>query len=150
MDTTGVWFLGVIAVASLVQAGFLVAFAMGGLKLFRRLDELQARLDREWKPALDQITRISRNVAEVSDLATLQARRIDLFVGDTVDKLEGVTANVQHMLLRPLGPLADLTALIKGLRKGIEVYRELGSHDAVRGRVIPRRSHVEDDEHLFI
>jgi hypothetical protein len=150
MDSTGVWFLGVIAVASLVQAGFLVAFALGGLKLFRRVDELQARLDRELKPALDQVTRISRNVAEVSDLATLQARRIDLFVADTVDKLEGVTANVQNMLLRPLGPLADLTALLKGLRKGFEVYRQLGGHEAARGRVTPRRSHVEDDEHLFI
>ena len=150
MDSTGVWFLGVIAVASLVQAGFLVVLAVGGLKLFRRIDELQGRLDREFKPALDQMTRITRNVAEVSDLATLQARRIDLFVGDTVDKLEGITANVQSLLVRPLGPLADLTALLRGLRRGFEVYRQLGGHEAARGRAIPRRSHIEDDEHLFI
>jgi hypothetical protein len=150
MESTGVVLLGVIAVGSLVQAAFLVALAVGGLKLFRRLDELSSRLDREVKPALEQITRISRNVAEVSDLATLQARRIDLFVADSVDKLESVTANVQTMLIRPLGPLADLAALLRGLRRGIEVYRQLGGHEAARGRSVPRRSHLEDDEHMFI
>ncbi len=66
--------------------------AVGGLKLFKRVDELQSRLDREIKPALDQLTRVTRNLAEVSDLATLQARRIDFFLADTVDKLEDVTA----------------------------------------------------------
>jgi hypothetical protein len=149
LETTGVWFLGVIAVAMLVQAGFLVALALGGLKLIRRVDELQGRLDREIKPAFEHLARVTRNLAEVSDLATLQARRIDYFLADTVDKLEDVTANVRKFVVRPLGPLADIMAFLKGLRRGVDVYRELSASEP-RGRAIPRRSPAEDDEHLFI
>ena len=77
----GVWFLGVIAVASLVQAAFLVALAVGGLELFRRIDELQARLDREIKPALRPGSLASPATwRRCPTCATLQARRIDLFV----------------------------------------------------------------------
>jgi hypothetical protein len=148
METTGVWFLGVIAVGSLVQAGFLVALALGGLKLMKRIDELQARLDRDIKPAFEHLTRVTRNLAEVSDLATLQARRIDFLLADTLDKLENVTAHVRNLVVKPLGPLADVMAFVKGLRRGVDVYREMAGSE--RGRAIPRRSHVEDDEHLFI
>ena len=149
METTGVWFLGVIAVTGLIQAFFLVALALGGLKLMRRVDELQSRLDREIKPAFEQLTRLTRNLAEVSDLATLQARRIDYFLADTLDKLEDVTANVRSFVVRPLGPLADVMAFVKGLRRGVDVYRELSGHER-QGRAIPRRGPAEDDEHLFI
>ena len=41
METWGVGFLGVIAVAMLVQAAFMVGLALGGLRLFRRVEELQ-------------------------------------------------------------------------------------------------------------
>jgi hypothetical protein len=148
METTGVWFLGVIAVASLVQAGFLVALAVGGLKLMKRVDELQSRLDREIRPAFEHLARVTRNLAEVSDLATLQARRIDYFLADTVDKLEDLTANIRSLVVRPLGPLADIMAFVKGLRRGVDVYREMSGEP--RGRAIPRRGQAEDDEHLFI
>lgn len=147
--TAAVWILGVIAVASIVQAAFLVALAVGGLRLFKRVDELQARLDREIKPALDGLNRITRNFAEMSDIATLQVRRIDYFLADTVDKLEDVTTAVRGFVTRPLGPLADLTAFLKGLRRGLDVYRQLGGLDR-RRRVVPRRAHGDDDEHLFI
>jgi hypothetical protein len=149
MDTTGVWFLGVIAVASVGQAAVLAVLALGGLRLARRLNELQARLDREIRPTFDHLSRITRNLAEVSDLATLQARRVDYFLADTLEKLEDLTSTVRRFALRPLGPLADLIALVKGLRRGLDVYRELAGAER-RGRMIPRRGHAEDDEHLFI
>src|SRR5262245_29386263 len=98
METTGVWFLGVIALSSVVQAAFLVALAVGGLKLMKRVDELQERLDREVRPAFEHLARVTRNLAEVSDLATLQARRIDFFLADTVDKLEDVTTQVRSFV----------------------------------------------------
>lgn len=148
MESLGVWFLGVIAVSTLVQAAFMVALALGGLRLARRVEELQARIDRELKPTLDHLSRITRNLAEISDLATLQARRIDDLLVDTVGKIEDVTAAVRNVVARPLGPLADLMAFVKGLRKGLDVYRQLGGFERRRG--VPRRSPAEDDEHLFI
>ena len=150
METWGVWFLGVIAVTTLIQAAFMVGLALGGLRLFRRVEELQTRIDRDLKPTLDHLSRITRNVAEVTDLATLQARRIDSFLADTVDKLEGLTSTVRDVVARPLGPLADVLAFVRGLRKGIDVYRELGGLESRQRRGAPRRSSAEDDEHLFI
>jgi hypothetical protein len=147
--SASVWFLGVIAVASLVQAGFLVALAVGGLRLFRKVDELQTRLDREIRPALDGFNRLTRNAAEISDLTTLQVRRIDYFLADTLDKLDDVTSSVRGFVTRPLGPLGDFTAFVKGLRRGFHVYRQLGGFER-RSRVVPRRPPAEDDEHLFI
>ena len=44
MDSMGLVFLGVIALASLVQGAFLVGLALGGLRLARRMGE---RLTRE-------------------------------------------------------------------------------------------------------
>jgi hypothetical protein len=149
MESVGVWFLGVIAIATLVQSAFMVALALGGLRIARRLDELQSRIDRELKPTLDSLSRVTRNLAEVSDLATLQARRIDGVLADTLEKIEGVTAIVRDLVVKPLGPLADLTAFIRGIRRGFDVYRQLGGFEK-RHRIPPRRAPAEDDEHLFI
>jgi hypothetical protein len=151
MESLGVWFLGVIAVAMLVQAGFMIALALGGLRLARRVEEMQNRIDRELKPTLDHLSRLAKNAAEISDLATLQARRIDFFLADTLDKLEDVTSSVRNFVVRPLGPLAGMAAFLKGIRRGLDVYRTLGGQEA-RGRVPPSRrgARAEDDEHMFI
>ena len=151
MESWGVVFLGVIALASLVQAGFMVGLALAGMRLSRRVEELQEKLDREIKPALDSLTRVSRAAAEIADLATLQARRLDLLLADTVEKIEETTGVIQQLVIRPLKPVGAIVAFMRGLQRGMEVYLQLGrgahaGHHAHR----PRRSHTEDDEHLFI
>ena len=142
-------FLGVIALASLVQAGFLVALVVSGRRLSQRIDQLQQRIDKELGPALASFVRVSRNLEEVTDLAVLQARRVDDLLADTLEKVQDTTTRVQRLVLRPLGPLADLVAFLRGVRKGVQVYRQFGAmgDDSRRGRA--RRSDAEDD-HLFI
>ncbi len=148
MDSWGVVFLGVIALSSVVQAVFLLGLAAEGKKLSRRLDDLQQRLDREMRPALDQLSRISRNLGEISDLAVLQARRVDDLVQDTILKIEDTTEVVRKLIVRPLGPLADVVAMLKGFKRGIEVYRQLSGFDSERRG--SRRYDDAEDEHLFI
>src|SRR5438445_646658 len=82
------FFLGVIALSSLVQAAFLIGLAVGGRRLARRLVAMQRGIDREIRPTLDNLSRITRNLTEIADLATLQARRVDDLLADTVDKIE--------------------------------------------------------------
>jgi len=147
-ESWGVVFLGVIALASLVQAGFLIGLAVAGRRLARRLDAMQDRIDREIRPALDNLARISRNFAEVTDLVTLQARRIDDLLADTIEKIEDATDTIRRVVIRPLGPLADLTAFLKGIRRGVEVYYKLRGLES-RHRPPPRRV-ADEDEHLFI
>jgi hypothetical protein len=149
METWGVVFLGVIAVALVVQAGFMVALALAGIRLTRRLDALQAQLEGEIAPALKGVERISRNAAEISDLATIQARRIDLLLADTIEKVEDTATVVQKLVIRPLRPLVHLFAVLRGLQRGVDVFLELERRDRAPAAPPPRRP-SEDDEHLFI
>ena len=146
MESWGVTFLGVIALSSLVQTAFLVRLVMAGRRLGRRIDELQKRVDQDIRPGLENLTRVTRNLAEISDVAARETQRIAEVVGSTLDRLEETTQLVQRFVLRPLAPLADVIALLKGLRRGVEVFKRLGESDRERRGV--RRYH--DDEHLFI
>ncbi len=149
MDSLGLAFLGAIALSSLVQAAFIIFLALAGRRLARRLDEVQRKIDREIQPALESFSRLTRNLAEISDLATLQARRIDDLLADTVEKIEEATSLIQRVLIRPLSPLVDIVALLKGLRRGLDVYHKLRGFDS-RGRGTTRRPADAEDEHLFI
>jgi hypothetical protein len=147
METWGIVFLGVIALASVVQAAFLIGLVVASRRLGRRVDALAARLDREISPALDNFVRVSRAAAEIADLATLQARRLDLMLADTIDKVEEATAALQSFVVRPLRPLGGLVAFLRGLQRGIEVYFQFDRAAPLRRRP---RVHAEDEEHLFI
>ena len=149
MESWGVAFLGVIALASVVQAVFLIGLARAGRRLAERVDELQDRIDRDLRPSLESLSRITRNLAEVSDVAALQARRVDDLLADTIDKVEETTSVIRRFVLRPLGPLADLLAFFKGLRRGIQVYQRLSGLER-QGRPSRRRQEADADEHLFI
>ncbi len=148
METWGVVFLGIIAVGSLVQSAFLIRLALAGRELSRRMAELQERVDRDLRPSLDNLSRVTRNLAEVSDVAVLQVRRVDDLLADTVEKIESTTTLVKQVVLRPLGPLVDVAAFFKGLRRGLEVYQTLRGFD--RRERPSRGGYAEDDEHLFI
>lgn len=148
MESWGVVFLAVIALASIVQAGFLIGLALEGKKLSRRVAELQDRIEKDLRPSLDNLSRMSRNVAEVSDLAVLQVRRVDGLLADTIEKVEETTTLIRKVVLRPIGPLVDLAAFLKGIRRGLEVYQQLRGFE--RRERVSRRGDDEDDEHLFI
>jgi hypothetical protein len=150
MESWGVFFLGIIALAAVVQAAFLIGIVIFGRRLAQRLDALQTRLDREISPALDNFRRVSRAAAEIADLATLQARRVDLVLADTLDKIEGVTATVQQLVVRPLKPIGGIVAFLRGLQRGMEVFFQADRGAPLDRRPPPRRrGHGEDDEHLF-
>jgi len=147
METWGVVFLGVIALASVVQGIFLVGLMVFGRRLGQRIDALQARIDRDVTPALENFVRMSRAAAEIADLATVQARRIDLLLADTIEKVEETTSLVQQLVVRPLRPLGSILAFLKGVQRGLAVYGALGRE---RDASVPRRRGRDDEEHLFI
>ena len=151
MESWGVFFLGVIAFSAVVQVAFLVGLLVFGRRLSQRLDALQTRLDRDLGPALANFTRVSRAAAEIADMATLQARRVDLVLGDAIDRIADTAAAVHQLVGRPLKPIGGIVAFLRGLQRGIEVFFAF-DRDAPPGRRIPprRRGHGEDDEHLFV
>ncbi len=151
MDTTlGMIFLGLIALASLVQATFLVVLATASRRLAHRVDELQGRLEREIRPTLANLTHLSGNLAELSDLVAVQARRLDGVVSTTVERVDETAARVQAIVLRPLGLLGNLVPFLRAVQKAIEVYRRLGGLAVAQGRRGSSSRRYEGDEHLFI
>jgi hypothetical protein len=147
MESLGLVFLGLIALASLVQGLFLVGLGWGGLKLMRRIEELQGRVERELRPALASVSRITRNVSEVTEVASAQVQRVEALVDHTVGRVEETRAQMRAAMSVPLGGLAEVSALLKGFRRGLEVYQRLGGLEA-QGRGAGRQ--YRDDEHLFI
>jgi hypothetical protein len=147
MNSWALVFLGILALSSLTQTVFLVVLALQSRRIAARVDELRERFEKDLRPSLLSLAEISRNVAEISDLGVLQARRIDAAMADALDKFEAATETLRKFVVRPLAPLADVLALFKGVRRGIAVYNQLRGFDG-RTRGEPR-SYAED-EHLFI
>jgi hypothetical protein len=147
MDTVGVVFLGLIALSSLVQGTLLLVLARGGLRLSRRVQDLQTRIEREVKPILDDVNAVARNVSQVSDLAAAQAHRIQDVIADTARKIEETREEIRGVLAHPAAALGDVVAFLKGVRRGLEVYRQLGGFEAQTKGAARRYA---DDEHLFI
>ncbi len=148
MESWGVLFLGVIALASLVQAAFVVALAVAGRRVARRVDEIQRQIDTDIRPALEQMTRVSRNLAEISDRAVLQARRVDQAVSDVLAEIDVTVRSLRRTVSESFGPLFDLAAFAKGLRRGFEVYQTLRGFD--RQRRGKGRATADEEEPLFI
>jgi hypothetical protein len=147
MDTVGVVFLGLIALSSLVQGTLLILLARGGLRLGRRVQELQTRMEKEVRPILEDINVVTANVTAVSDLAAAQARRIQDVLAETTRRVEETRAEIKGVLAHPAAALGDAVAFLKGVRRGLEVYRQLGGFEA-QAKGAARR--YGDDEHLFI
>lgn len=147
MSGWAVAFLGILALSSLTQTVFLVVLALESRRVAARVGELQQRMEKELRPSLESLSRVTKNVAEISDLGVLQAQRIDAAMADALEKFEDTTETVRRMVIKPLKPLAEIFALLKGIRRGLAVYNQLRGFDGgTRGQA---RSYA-DDEHLFI
>lgn len=147
MDDLALVLLGLIALGSFVQGAFLVYVGVSGLRLARRVGALRRTVEEEIRPAADHIARVASDLAEVSDLATAQARRVEEMVAETVMRAEEIRARVADAASRPLDSVRDLGAVVKALRRGVQVYRQLGAL-GVQRRGAARR--YAGDEHLFI
>jgi hypothetical protein len=139
--------LAVIALSAVVQAALLAALAVGGVRIARRVQDLQARVQDDLQPAVESLARITRSLAEVTDLAVLQARRVEGAVAGTLERIDEARDNMRRVLRRPVGMLGDVAAVLKALRRGLDVYGQLGGLKA-HSRGKSRR--YRDDEHLFI
>lgn len=141
--------LGIIALGSLAQTAFLVVLALSGRRLAARVDEISDRFQKDVRPSLENLARISRDLSEITEIGTQQARRIDATLSDTLDKVESFTGGLQKLVADPLSPFFRIAAFVKGVRRGVEVWGQLRGHDR-RSRPPARRYGEADDEHMFI
>jgi len=128
MTTTSIVILGVVALASLAQAAFLVMVALEGRRIAQRVDAFQSRLGGELKPLLGELTRATENLAAASGVTVGQARRIDSLVGDVAGGITQAQDAMRDAVLPAAARLVSLTAAVRIVRGGLSFYRR------VRGR----------------
>jgi hypothetical protein len=126
VDTLSKAFLGVVALATLVQAFVMVAFAWAGWKLFREVAELRARLG---EPVAGEVQRFARNIADLSATLKAQGHRVEDAVGTTTATLHDTADFFGRAVRAGARPLVEIGALWEAVKRGIGVYRSLGTAD---------------------
>jgi hypothetical protein len=118
MDTLSLILLGVIAAASLAQALSLVAVAMAGRGIARRVGRFEQSLEREIQPALREAARLTHGLAEVSEVTAAQADRLS----GVLDTAASTIARTGTVLTEALLPsAARVAAAVSVSRSALEL-----------------------------
>jgi hypothetical protein len=157
-----------VAIAVLMQAGSMLGIWLAVRKLPGQIEnvrvDVKQRLDPLAQSALEIVNNsreplraISANLVEISqmlrdrttsadqvaaellDKSRLQIVRVDRMVTDLVEKVETTADSVQKGVL---GPIQEVSAVVKGVRSGLEFL--------FRRRRVTNVSEATQDEQLFI
>ena len=139
-------FLGVIAFTALLQAGFVIGLAVASRTARRRLRDVEERLEPQLAAGLDEVVRLTSAVSVASEQARVRAIRLDAtatrltadlgeLVGTGTAHVEGMAGATAENLAARLAapseagrrPFLRALALMKGLRRGLAVWRDDGS-----------------------
>ena len=120
MESWLVVFLGVIALASIIQVVFLVVLARLGLQGARRARVLQERARVELRVPLGHLSEATRNVKEMSTLLAGEAR--ELREGARTAAVE-IRAAKDDMARAVRTPVVHVSALAKAVGRAIETFR---------------------------
>jgi hypothetical protein len=125
MTTTVVVLLGVMTLASLTQAVFLVVLALEGRRLAHRVDAFQSRIGGEMRPILGEVTRATENLAAASAITVGQARRIDAMMTDVTSRLSDTQGLFRNVIMPTAMRLVSVTAAVRAVRRGLAMYRRV-------------------------
>jgi hypothetical protein len=133
------FFLGIIAVAtlvtSIVQVGVLVAAGL----LARRVQRAVERAEREFKPVFEHLNSIARDASRAAALATAQVERADRLFADVSVRLEETLNSVQSIVT---GPIREGAAMLSAFRAVVNVLRDIRTSRA--------HARAEEEDALFI
>ena len=135
------FFLGVIAMATLVIALVQVSVIVYGWMLARRVVRLLAQLEGEMAEVMESLNSIARDAARATALAAAQVERVDKLFGDIAARIEQTAATVQKAILTPL---REGVAVMSGVRAAMAVLKDLSR------RSPPSGPPSEEEETLFI
>ena len=125
MSTGALLLLALIAVASVVQTVCLAMLAWNGLRTKAEIESLGRQLTRDLQPLIEDVTRITRNAAEISDRGLTQARRLDEAVGDAARTLEQIVSTTHQVALPFATRAAAIVAGFKMFGVGRRLLRRL-------------------------
>lgn len=116
-------FLAVLAVLSLAQTVCLALLALDARRTQRELTVLGRQISRDLSPMIDDLSRIARNAAEVSERGLVQVQRLDAAIGDAAQTLDDIVGTTRQVVLPVAGRLAAVTAGYRAFRTGRSLFR---------------------------
>ena len=142
------FFLGIMALAAVVQCAFVIVAALGLRKSGAQVGELCRKFDAEIKPALEDLRKGAANLRAISDSGREQAARVEALLSTTLESVETTIENVRNLVIKPIASLTEFSAFWDGLRSGLESYRN--REPKRRSAAGPRHRSEDSDEHMFI
>jgi hypothetical protein len=137
----GEFFLGIIAVSTLVTSVVLVALLVAAGRLARRIERLTGTIEQELAPLFGHLTAMARDAAHAASVAGGQMDRLDRVVGDLLQRVEEVSA-----LLGGLFASLQRGSLVAA---GAAAFRSV--FEAIRAaRAARPRRRKDDEDALFI
>lgn len=125
LSTGALVLLALIAVASIVQMVCLAMLAWNGLRTKAEIESLGRQITRDVQPLIEDLTRISRNAAEISDRGLTQARRLDDAVGDAARTIEQIVSTTHQLVLPAATRVAAIVAGFRLFQVGRRTFRRL-------------------------
>jgi hypothetical protein len=120
--TRDLWFLvllGVVALATLVQAVVLVAATIAARRAAERLAVIEVELREHLSQSLVHLQRATDSVTAMAQHATRQSQRVEHLLDATTDGARHAVQMVGGALL----PSLKWMTLFKGVMRGIQIYR---------------------------
>jgi hypothetical protein len=123
LSNWALFFLAVIAVLSLAQTVSLVLLARDARRTQHELTVLGKQISRDLTPMIDDLARIARNAAEVSDRGLVQVQRLDTAIGEAARTLDDIVGATRQVVLPVAGRLAAVTAGYRAFKTGRSLFR---------------------------
>jgi hypothetical protein len=172
MESWMPFFVGVTALAVVIQTVIIVAIYFFVRNLDRRAEETTREIRSRVAPILGrvqmilddvhpQITNVVADAAQITRLARTQVQQADRVVGEAIDRLRLQLAHTDQILTGALetveeagatvrrailGPVQSVTAIVRGIQTGLDFFRS-GNN---RRRTDAPVTAETQDESLFI
>ena len=144
MTTASAVFLGVIAAATVVMAGFQIGLVVFAVRLSKRLNVLSTRFEHEIGPIAERLANVAENLNHATSLASVQVERVDRLLSGATRRADETMSLVQGVVT---APIREGLAVIAALRGVFSAFR------AIRGGVKTARqpsARPDDEDPLFI
>ncbi|MEP7305064.1 MAG: hypothetical protein ABJA98_06065 [Acidobacteriota bacterium] len=122
LATTNV-LLGIMAAVSLLEALVIVGVGVAAWKVYRRVGELMAGVERRHvEPAMARVNAILDDVKAVSETVKAETERVDHAIHRTIDRVDDTAERVKRGVRAGASPVVGF---VRGLRTAIETFARL-------------------------
>lgn len=134
------FFLGIIAVATLIMAVVQIGAIVVASRVARQTQQTLTAVYSEIRPLIAKASAVADEASRTAALASLQMQKIDALVTDLSRRVDETTTIVQQAIVTPA---REGVALLAAVKAGLAALRGIG--DLRRGS-----SRAEEEDPLFI